>query len=1081
MHKRLLNEAILDFTIVPDGPILIKAGDTGADPTRPDMEFVRTWYDGKRVVYLPGPSLKGVIRSHCERIARTVGEGRSCNPVVKEKSCVKLNDLKQEHNGVHVHSRSCFICQMFGNTVLAGRVRTKDAYPVNPDDVRTEERNGVAIDRVFGSVAVGPFQMEVVTVGEFQTRIAIRNFTIAQLGLLALALRDLKLGRVGVGFGKSRGLGHVTLEWDTLTVRYTRPPQDKRRLDGVAYILGGDEAASYGYVAGGDKPFGYRSADQDASSPLSGLALAENDWGEWELTAINWRFYLLGELRVVYAGRQVPPPPPCTHSLLAALLLNPRPQQRVRLVGLLFPDMPEQKGRRRLSDRLWLLRRTLPDLPLLVNAGGIEIPAPGRWLDVDAFGQNAATSDLAGWQAALALYRGDLLPGCFDDWLLLEREALHLEYIQLLMRTCRRLLEYHHVQALLPLAQRLVQEEPFDEEALRMLMRAHAALGQRGAALAAYERFVALAADELGIEPGEATRSLAQGVRAAAPALIPPPPLPDDSSPDHLLRLAQTALERGDRLTVGRCLDRLKSTPLAADEIAHRLLQIDLALLCGDHDLAGRILETCPLDHAAIEARTATLALARGQGAVAHAAASRALLLAHDAQNLASELEALLVLARAQLKLGRGARALATAGQALSLARQCASPSGAVRALLVQGLTLYRQGQCRAAIPIFYEARSLAHEHGLHRYLAEALHGLANARSDLGIFVEPLDTLQQALSIWRDLGLQHKEASTLQSLSSLYDLLGRGAEAQRTLERARQIYERIGDPLGVARSKYHLAAAIPYHDEAEAARAIALAGDALDTFREHDQPGWEAAALAAMGYAQWIDGQHTAALDAFHRAYTLYQRRGEIRALPELLAYQGLAHLGLGNRTEALDCTRRALLALAQGPSGNDIVSEIYYAHAVVLEASGQEEQAHKYLGRAYNNLLDYAAQLEDESARRAFFRRDPTVRRLMEKVYECSIAPRPDSGVVTRWLPPRTGPARPPVPVEWTLDAGPPDASLQRSKGAIALRRERLARVLRESRTQGARPTIRQLAADFGVSPRTIKRDLAVLRKRET
>ncbi len=291
MHKRLLNEAILDFNIIPDGPILVKAGETGADPTRPDMEFVRTWHNGKRVVYLPGPSLKGVIRSHCERIVRTVGEGRSCNPVVKEESCVGQNGLKQEHDGKHVHSRSCFICQMFGNTVLAGRVRTKDAYPVNPDDIRTEERNGVAIDRVFGSVAVGPFQMEVVTAGEFETRIAIRNFTIAQLGLLALALRDLKLGRVGIGFGKSRGLGHVTLEWGTLTLRYTRPPQDRRRLDGVACLLD-SEAEEYGYLL--KKPnspykfplsFGYDSVDQDVSGALPGLALDENDWGEWELTA----------------------------------------------------------------------------------------------------------------------------------------------------------------------------------------------------------------------------------------------------------------------------------------------------------------------------------------------------------------------------------------------------------------------------------------------------------------------------------------------------------------------------------------------------------------------------------------------------------------------------------------------------------------------------------------------------------------------------------------------------------------------------------------------------------------------------
>lgn len=284
MHKQLLNEAILEFTLKPEGPILVKASDTGADPTRPDMEFVRTWRDGERVVYLPGSSLKGVLRGHCERIARTVGEGRSCNPVAKGESCVDRQKLEQKHNGVHVHRHSCFICQMFGNTALAGRVRTEDAYPVEAEAIRTEERNGVAIDRIFGSVAVGPFQMEVVTSGEFTTRLAIRNFTIAQLGLLALALRDLKLGRVGIGFGKSRGLGHVSAHFDRWLVRYTRPVAVPQRLPGAAWLLGEADAGAYGYLKQKEARFGYSTLSDDQSLELpEGLALAENDWGEWTL------------------------------------------------------------------------------------------------------------------------------------------------------------------------------------------------------------------------------------------------------------------------------------------------------------------------------------------------------------------------------------------------------------------------------------------------------------------------------------------------------------------------------------------------------------------------------------------------------------------------------------------------------------------------------------------------------------------------------------------------------------------------------------------------------------------------------
>ena len=73
MHKRFVNHCTIELTLKPDGPILIKSGREGADPTKPDMEFVDTYYEGRRSIYLPGSSLKGAIRAHAERIVRTVG------------------------------------------------------------------------------------------------------------------------------------------------------------------------------------------------------------------------------------------------------------------------------------------------------------------------------------------------------------------------------------------------------------------------------------------------------------------------------------------------------------------------------------------------------------------------------------------------------------------------------------------------------------------------------------------------------------------------------------------------------------------------------------------------------------------------------------------------------------------------------------------------------------------------------------------------------------------------------------------------------------------------------------------------
>lgn len=329
MHKRLLNELTLALTFAPDGPLLIKAGDRGGmDPTRPDMEFVRTWHNGRETVYLPGSSLKGMLRAHCEKIARTVASAASGTQMATRLSCNPLSaDAKAADGGCGekfsrwldkswntayqkpltaetVYRNSCFVCQLFGNTALASHVRITDAYPsleqaiaqtpaaqslglpTNPtwaqldergrrllDPNLTEERHGVAIDRVYGSVAVGPFQFETATQGVFAATLTVRNFTTAQLGLLGLALRDLRQQQVSIGFAKSRGLGRIKVTIAEATFRYPLgdllPNLPAEQISGVGALLSGlDEQAAQAY--------GYAPTDQIA---LAGRTLQGDGWG----------------------------------------------------------------------------------------------------------------------------------------------------------------------------------------------------------------------------------------------------------------------------------------------------------------------------------------------------------------------------------------------------------------------------------------------------------------------------------------------------------------------------------------------------------------------------------------------------------------------------------------------------------------------------------------------------------------------------------------------------------------------------------------------------------------------------------
>lgn len=276
MHKQLLNEAVLELAISPNGPILIKAGDSGGlDPTHADMEFVRT----QGQVYIPGSSLKGVIRAHGERIVRslqtTVGAGiGACDPLKRGESCSdRLERERLESEQKYAHS--CFVCRLFGNTVVASHVRFADALPAG--EVMIEERNGVAIDRVFGSVAVGPFNYEIATRGTFRTSIRFRNFTLAQLALVGLALRDLGEGRIGLGFGKSRGMGRVTVDWGRLEVRYPlaalRSSGAPRELRGVGAFANPEMRQAYGFP------------ERDQAELPAGIEIEDDGWGTTQLVA----------------------------------------------------------------------------------------------------------------------------------------------------------------------------------------------------------------------------------------------------------------------------------------------------------------------------------------------------------------------------------------------------------------------------------------------------------------------------------------------------------------------------------------------------------------------------------------------------------------------------------------------------------------------------------------------------------------------------------------------------------------------------------------------------------------------------
>lgn len=795
----------------------------------------------------------------------------------------------------------------------------------------------------------------------------------------------------------------------------------------------------------------------------------------------NWQFRLFGGLTILHDGIPVDVPPYRAQSLLAALLLFPRPLSRVFLCGLLFPDQPEECGRRRINDHLWLLRKALPNLPLESADGCVHLPREHCWLDVAAFKEAIDQYGPTAWQMAFDLYRGDLLPDHYDDWLLVERENLLLVFTGLTSRLADWCLENRDARGAIHCLERLLQIEPLNESAVYKLMQTQASIGNRGAALSVFDRFISLCSQER-LQPNPALESYADSLLFSyQPVRLQNLVRGSDLEGESLLQDAQDALQRGDCWSVRDCLKKLKEEPGAYEPLQASLLEIDLAFKFGNPDQGEKLLHQLDPLMLPVKLRMAQFASENQDPAIACELAAEII---EHSQTLGDQhllMQALLILARAQMRLGETPQAMMSIEKVISLGTQHAMPDQVLSAQILQGRMLIRQGYLERALTSLQSAYQLANRINLPSQAASALHNIGSIQYMSGNVSQALEHCRQELEIWRNLGAHAQEVAALHMLSILESQLGQHQNAIRLLEDAQKILVALGDPIRAARNLYHLASTIACQDGSGVPKAILLTEQALQVFEASQQTGWQAATLEILGYCLWLQNKNAEALQKYEAAYEMHNHLGELAILPENLAYQALALLGMGQNEEALKRSKQALFQLAGLTLENDLISEIYYAHAEVLYSLDDLAGARQYFSMAYQNLLKYAQPLRDEEARRAFFERDPTLRRLMRRVYALGLVDSPEGGLVARRLPARININTAQVDVQVLLDAGPADQALKQAQGSIALRRARLKRIRHEAALQGAAPTVKELAALLGISPRTVKRDLALLRKQES
>ena len=219
---------------------------------------------------------------------------------------------------------------------------------------------------------------------------------------------------------------------------------------------------------------------------------------------------------------------PISQGLLAYLLLQRhRTHTRDALAALFWGEQNEEKAHGCLNTALWRLRSVLepagiPHETYLISnhSGEVGFNRTSRhWLDVAMFEEQIKKILTTPVEAVderkveklsdvLQLYRGELLEGHYDDWVLRERErlrSLHLNCLAYLMRYEK----FHGAyEKGLAYGRQILELDPLREEVHRELMRLYMENEQRPLAVRQYKACCEILKEELNIEPMAETQAL---------------------------------------------------------------------------------------------------------------------------------------------------------------------------------------------------------------------------------------------------------------------------------------------------------------------------------------------------------------------------------------------------------------------------------------------------------------------------------------------------------------------------------------------------------------------------------------------
>jgi DNA-binding SARP family transcriptional activator len=214
------------------------------------------------------------------------------------------------------------------------------------------------------------------------------------------------------------------------------------------------------------------------------------------------------------------------------------PQPRQRIAGLFWPDSTDAQALTNLRRELHHLRHDLGDEPSLVVTSrdlcwrdnptcrvDVRVFDSERKAALTAADINDDNGVIEHAAVAIGQYRGDLLPGVYDDWVLDARAELERQCLDMCDLLCQAHTRRGDLTGAVEAARRRIQLQPLEEVGYRTLIQLQADLGDRAGGVSTYHHCASVLERELGISPDPATQQAFQRLIAhAAPAGPPQEP-----------------------------------------------------------------------------------------------------------------------------------------------------------------------------------------------------------------------------------------------------------------------------------------------------------------------------------------------------------------------------------------------------------------------------------------------------------------------------------------------------------------------------------------------------------------------------